>query len=125
MKHCIQPIKAIQVVAISAMLSLLSMNVDAASLNDPTRPPMSRPVIKTQASAPAGARLTAVLFSDERRVAVIDGKPVREGDRIADAVVTRITSDTVTLTKSQRAEVLRLPKATLSIKTKSAMENRP
>jgi hypothetical protein len=66
-----------------------------------------------------------VLFSAERRVAVIDGKPVREGDHIADAVVTRITSDTVTLTKSQRAEVLRLPKATLSIKTKSAMENRP
>jgi MSHA biogenesis protein MshK len=117
----------INITLCSALLLMPSAFVVAASLNDPMRPPMSSPraAIKSAPSAPAGARLTAVLFSQNRRVAIVDGKAVREGERISDAVVATITHDTVTLTRANRAEVLRLPKTTLPIKAKSAVESLP
>ncbi|MBC7982330.1 MAG: hypothetical protein H7Y02_00595, partial [Candidatus Obscuribacterales bacterium] len=92
-------------------------SMHAASANDivdPMRPPTATRAVgvKPAAQKPAGPRLSAVLFSGERRVAVIDGRAVQEGDRVRDAVVVEIFVDGVRLARAgQAAQTLRLIKS--------------
>jgi MSHA biogenesis protein MshK len=120
-------IKGVRIAALyAACFSLVQLSMTAAAdeLNDPTRPPLlSHPVAK--AAPVAVQRLTAVLFSEDRRVAVIDGHVLREGDRVGNAIIKQITNDSVTLNRTGRTEVMRLPKSTLQIKSSSAVESRP
>ena len=68
----------------------------AFALEDPTRPPISGPVkvVKVSQKLP---RLASVLLSEERRVAVLDGKPVSEGDSHAGFEVVQIAREGVTV----------------------------
>ncbi len=72
----------------------------AFALEDPTRPPISAPVtvVKTTQKLP---RLASVLLSSERRVAVLDGRPVSEGDSHAGYEIVRIAREGVTVLSPQ------------------------
>ena len=83
---------------------------------DPTRPP----AVMTAPMAGAGAlprtvrgtpQLQSILVSlrpGGRRVAVIDGKMVRQGQRVGDAVVTAIGATDVVLRRGGKTETLKL-----------------
>ncbi|MES2126204.1 MAG: MSHA biogenesis protein MshK [Pseudomonadota bacterium] len=99
---------------------LLSATVARAqALPDPTQPPASllAPVAGANAvpSAPALPQLQSILVArgeGGRRVAVIDGQPVRVGERINGAVVATIGEADVVLMRGAEKLVLRLyPKA--------------
>ena len=93
-------------------------------MTDPTRPPIAvKQTAKTSKESPRTTLLSAVLFSDDRRVAVIDGRVLREGDRVGDAVVTEIFADGVKLARGGHVQVMRLPKSVASIKLNAAAEN--
>ena len=67
----------------------------AADVPDPTEPPSSGAIEGGAAPdavsiAPGPGRLTAVVISPARRVAVIDGIPVRVGDEVGAARVIEI-----------------------------------
>ncbi len=67
----------------------------AAQVPDPTQPPSSGalenvPVPGSDAVSPGAGRLTAIVVSPTRRVAVIDGVPVRVGDAVGLARVIEI-----------------------------------
>lgn len=81
-------------------------------LPDPTRPPasLSAPAA-TDAPLSAGPQLQSILISlraGGRRVAVIDGKTVRQGQRIDGAVIEAIRPGEVVLRRGKQKQVLKL-----------------
>ena len=88
--------------------------VAGAQVTDPTLPPAS--VLEAAKSgqgndvAPTAPsqRLQSILISPKRRVAVIDGKPVREGGRHQGFLLTTVSETFVVLQKDGSKEVLRL-----------------
>jgi len=103
------------VLAVAAALAGTAL---AQPLADPTRPPAQGP--SELHSAPSGvapSRLQSVLISAGRSVAVIDGRPVRLGERVGDATLVSIEPSEVTLERGAARERLTL--------LPSAIEKRP
>lgn len=81
-----------------------------ARLVDPTRPPQATsPAARPDQSKPAaGPQLQSVLISPGRRVAVISGQTVSQGDRIGEATVERIGESSVQLRTGRGRQTLHL-----------------
>jgi MSHA biogenesis protein MshK len=85
-----------------------------AGLRDPTRPPavLAAPVgTPGQDGVPGEPQLQSILVSlrpGGRRVAVIDGKTLRQGDRIDGALVETIRPTEVVLRKGKQRQILKL-----------------
>jgi MSHA biogenesis protein MshK len=97
------------------LFALLSAPAGAQGLVDPTRPP-DAPLPGNDAGpvpARAAPQLQSVLVaSSGRRVAVIDGRTVRVGDKVGEASVDGIGETTVTLRRGKTLDTIRLyPKA--------------
>lgn len=89
----------------------------AQGVGDPTRPPAAA-LLDTGpagvAAAPAGPVLQSVLISlrdGGRRVAVISGQTVRQGERFGDAVLVRMTQTEVVLRRGRELQTLKLSAA--------------
>ncbi len=70
------------------------------TLRDPTRPWSARsvaPVGTVTATGVTGFRVTAIFTSDRRRIAVVNGQRVTEGDRVDGATVVEILADDLRL----------------------------
>ena len=78
------------------------------ALRDPTRPYNAS--VTPAASAP-GFDVSAIFVSEQRRVAVVNGRPVTVGARIDGAVVTAIAEDGIKLNYAGRALSARLQSA--------------
>ena len=81
--------------AMVSLLTALSLPAAANDLSDPTRPPAAwqekAADVSSAANQPAaGPRLTSILVSPSRRVAVIDGVSLREGQSANGIMVVRI-----------------------------------
>lgn len=76
----------------------------AWALADPTRPASYQHVAGEQ-----GLRLESVLISDSRKVAVINGHVVAEGDRIAGARIIHINRQGVKVSRDGVSRVLVMP----------------
>ena len=86
---------------------------------DPTRPPsvMTAPVVlpggayaapRAERRAPELQSILVSLRPGGRRVAVIDGKTVRQGQRVGDAVLVAIGSTEVVLRRGGKTETIKL-----------------
>jgi hypothetical protein len=60
--------------------AVLAAHVGATELRDPTRPPMAPVAVKRPVAHGLLPRVSAVLISSVRRVAIFDDQPVQEGD---------------------------------------------
>jgi len=83
-----------------SLLAVLSLPAAADVLTDPTRPPANwepKPS-GTQSQAAAVPRLTSVLVSETRRVAVIDGVTLAEGETVNGVTVVHVARDWVDAT---------------------------
>jgi hypothetical protein len=94
---------------------LLVARVHAAepALHDPTQPYNA---VAVDAAGPVGAptprfRLTGVLISPTRRIAILNGKPCQEGQRVAGAELWKIESRSVQLRDGNHEFVVLLGKA--------------
>lgn len=102
--------------ALAAMLAALSAAAAAqqAVEGDPTRPPaaLTAPVPGTPLPAAGNAlRVQSILVSKRaggRRIAVIDGKMVREGQRIGDALIETIRPTEVVVRRGKQRQTLKL-----------------
>lgn len=86
--------------------------VDASELSDPLRPHAYHPVPAATESSPASVdtsewRLSAVLISAQRSVAVINGRRVQPGDMLEGLRVMLIAGDRVELRNARQTVVLR------------------
>ena len=106
--------RAPRCVFLAGALLALAPGVFAQALVDPTRPPDAAPVPGSAASAgatQAQLQLQSVLVSKQpggRRLAVIDGRSVRAGDKVGGAVVVSIGEASVVLRRGKTLETLRL-----------------
>ena len=104
--------RARRCVLLAGVLLALAPGVFAQALVDPTRPPDAAPVLGSAASAGAARpQLQSVLISNQpggRRLAVIDGRSVRAGDKVGGAVVVSIDEASVALRRGKTLETLRL-----------------
>jgi MSHA biogenesis protein MshK len=74
-----------------SMMTVLSLPAVADALADPTQPPPNwGPAESHGASATVAPRLSSILVSENRRVAVIDGVAYREGQTSNGITVVRI-----------------------------------
>ena len=101
------PVRLILISCISAMLALL-ISAQVSALADPTRPSGHRSVAKKQA-----LKLESILFGTARKVAVINGLAVTEGDSIGSAKIIHINKDSVTVNSNGRIAELMLHRAAI------------
>lgn len=86
-------------------LPLAAEPFSAVKLSDPTRP--LQETVSTQRELPA-LKLNSVLISKQRRLAVINGQTVAEGEQVSGAKVLRISSDRVQLQRAGQSVEIRL-----------------
>ena len=82
-------------------------------LRDPTRPSSAKPVATTAmgmetATAATGFRVTAIFTSEKRRIAVVNGQRVGEGDLVDGATVVEILADALRLNFEGKAITTRV-----------------
>ena len=83
---------------------------DTEVLRDPTRPYNARSVAvapgggsRSGSSGVASFRVTAIFTSDMRRIAVVNGRRVTEGDKVDGATVVEILTDRLRLNLGGKA----------------------
>jgi hypothetical protein len=88
--------------------------VSAEPLLDPTQP-YSENSIAHANSRPAAAqlKLEAILHSDQRRLAIVNGQLVHEGDRVGDNLIENITQTTLRYSNHGQQHTLMLANTTL------------
>ncbi len=82
-------------------------------LRDPTRPYSAKPVATTAtgtgtATAVTGFSVTAIFTSEKRRIAVVNGQRVGEGDLVDGATVVEILADALRLNFEGKAITTRV-----------------
>jgi MSHA biogenesis protein MshK len=81
----------------------------AQALSDPMQPPaFASPAAAGEQAWGGGLVLQSTLLSNGRRIAMIDGKPMKVGDRIGGARITSIDPGAVTLREANTTRVLKL-----------------
>lgn len=94
-----------EVWALLLLLTVLTGANDVAALNDPTRPPSRSSSSKSPEKAALPTvrlELTSILVASERRVAVINGRPLQVGERIGEYRVVDIQFDVVLVKNDHR-----------------------
>lgn len=78
---------------------------DAEVLRDPTRPYNARSVAAATGGAKVAStfRVTAIFTSEMRRIAVVNGRRVTEGDKVDGATVVEILADRLRLNLGDKA----------------------
>jgi MSHA biogenesis protein MshK len=98
--------KSIFLLVLLALVAALNAAGAAELLRDPTRPTNEVPAART-APATSSLRVSAVFISGERRVAIVNGQRVREGEVISGATVSKIEADKVSFTR--KGDTLAVP----------------
>jgi MSHA biogenesis protein MshK len=96
-----------------AAAALLGAAAAQAQSTDPTRPPAMLSVPTSPGGDVRGGepRVQTILVSlrpGGRRIAVIDGKTLRQGDRLGDAIVETIRPTEVVLRRGKQRQILKL-----------------
>ena len=102
------------ILTVSAVLLVGPLLTDGAEvLRDPTRPyataPVVRPTTAVAVAKATGFNVTAILVSQKRRVAIVNGKRVSEGDKVDGATVVKILADRLRLDLHGKEITTRLP----------------
>ncbi|HZX28103.1 MAG TPA: MSHA biogenesis protein MshK [Telluria sp.] len=94
------------------LLAVLTSAAAHAQVADPTVPPPEARVNAegqaVEAVVSSAPRLQSVLIGPHRRVAVIDGETVRQGQKHRDAVLEKVTETEAVLRRGTEREVLKL-----------------
>lgn len=93
--------------ACTALVCLASVSVQAIS--DPTKPSY----YQSDKAKKTTLQLSSVLWSDQRRVAIINGKALSEGDVIAGATVVKIDKQQVQINQNGVLVKLKLRRPTI------------
>jgi hypothetical protein len=106
--------KALHHPYLAALLLTLSAKAAADRLIDPTRPPQAPS--RSSDRSYEGVRVEAVLRSAERDLAIVNGKIVRAGDRVAGVQIEAILADGVRYVRDGQVRVARLQAASIPVR---------
>lgn len=94
------------IVGASLVVATLALPAFAADIaSDPMRPDTLQ---SAPTAAPARYRVNAIIVSDERRIAIVNGRRVGVGDAIGDATVVAIGKAEVTVNVNGSERTLRV-----------------
>lgn len=91
---------AVMVRGLALGLLILAPAVQGEPVDDPMRPPVRESRATGSADPHPGWSLTSVLIADDRRLAIINDRVLREGESVAGARVVRIEADHVLIRHS-------------------------
>jgi MSHA biogenesis protein MshK len=115
-------------IGVAHFASMPTSLANAQAITDPMRPANAPRVTagpaRSVAAVPA-QRLTAVFVNGVRRIAVVDGRVVKEGDRLSDGVVAEITVDSVRVQRAAQMHTLKLSKSVVPVKVRTTAEIEP
>jgi MSHA biogenesis protein MshK len=83
-------------------------NVHSEQLADPTRPADATGAAREGSSGPSGPALQSVLISPHRRIAIVNGKTLKLGDKVGKARLVSITETEVVLQNGKDRQILKL-----------------
>jgi MSHA biogenesis protein MshK len=106
--------KALHHPYLAALLLTMSAKAAAERLVDPTRPPQA----PSSSSDPSyeGVRVEAVLRSADRDLAIVNGKIVRAGDRVAGVQIEAILADGIRYVRDGQVHIARLQPASIPVR---------
>jgi hypothetical protein len=96
------------------LISLTAQAAWADQLLDPTRPANARSSVSTQTVAPL--RVEAILRSDERHLAIVNGKVVQAGDQVGTARIDEVLTDGVRYTRAGQTHIVRLEDRSMRVR---------
>lgn len=99
----------IAIALVMAAMLTLPVNADRSGLSDPTRPASASAEGHqgVKQTAPSDLKLESILISPNRRIAVINGRQLAEGESADGIEVRHITADTVAINASGKPHLLR------------------
>jgi len=106
--------KSLPDTCLAVLLLALGAQAAANGLADPTRPPRG-PAVSTRPQV----RVEAVLRSADRQVAIVNGKVVRAGDRVAGVLIDEILADGVRYVRDGQIHTARLRPASIEVRQES------
>lgn len=89
----------------------------AQEMRDPTRPASLGPGPVLRADGVQAVRLEAVLDSGDNKRAIVNGKVVREGDRVAGVRIVSISGNSVHYVRAGQGHIARLPIQKIPVRT--------
>ncbi|RZI43061.1 MSHA biogenesis protein MshK [Herbaspirillum sp. HC18] len=98
-------------IALSGVVLTLAGTALAQGLPDPTKPPgplSGAQNADSSAGLATGPVVQSIIVSPTRRIAIVSGKTVRQGDKIGEAKVVRITETEVVLRSGHEIQTLKL-----------------
>ena len=99
---------------LAALLLTMSAKAAADRLADPTRPPQASDA--SASPSQDSVRVEAVLRSKERDLAIVNGKIVRAGDRVAGVQIEAILPDGIRYVRDGQVRVARLQPASIPVR---------
>ena len=99
-----------------ALIALGVTSVHAETLRDPMQPAN----ISAPAASSDSLRLEAIFTNGAKRVAIVNGRLVREGERVGSARIDAILADEVRYTRDGSSKSLRLPSMPMRVRSGSA-----
>jgi hypothetical protein len=85
-------------------------------LDDPTRPSSARSASELRPPGPRELQLQGIVHHNERRVAIVDGNVLHEGDRIDNARIEEITADAVRYSRDGHHYTARIARKTVQVR---------
>jgi hypothetical protein len=104
-----------------AWLLCAATGVAADELRDPTRPAQLGPSPVVTTEGLEGVRLEAILSSGDARRAIVNGKVVREGERVVGVQIVAITETSITYVRAGRSHVATLPTRKIAVRRSTAL----
>ena len=105
---------ALPLTALLAFGGAVQAQTHDRTLQDPTRPATARAA--TQIAAPGALQIEAIMGDGAQRIAIVNGKVVRAGDRIGAALIEEIRSDSIRYTRDGRSSVASIVKAAMQVR---------
>ncbi len=106
--------KALHHPYLAALLLTMSAKAAGERLVDPTRPPQAPHA--SASTSQENVRLEAVLRSADRDLAIVNGKIVRAGDRVAGVQIEAILADGIRYVRDGQVHVARLQPASIPVR---------
>ena len=109
--------------ATALLMVLTATSAVAADLHDPMRPANAPAAAPLRQRGAAPLQLQAIMSTTGSRLAIVDGKVVRIGDKVSGALIDGISSDSIRYTRGGKALVASLPNTNkLNVRTNSALQ---
>ncbi len=113
--------KRIEITVATLAIALASMVGKADELRDPTRPAALGPGIVMAAPGVEAVRLEAILSAGDGRRAIVNGKVVREGDRVVGVQIVTINENSIHYVRAGRGHIASLSRNKLSLRGPAAL----